>query len=123
MNAQLKPLVKKIDRKAVDQWWETINQWKTLDSLAYDHSDTVIKPQFVVQKLLEITKGQAYIGREYEDLVLLTRRNGTRIKLGDVAEVIDGFAETDQQARFDGEPSVFVEVFRTGDQSALLPGT
>jgi multidrug efflux pump subunit AcrB len=65
------------------------------------------------------TKGQAYVGREYEDLVLLSRRNGTRIKLGDVATVVDGFAETDQKARFDGEPSVFVNVFRTSDQSAL----
>ena len=53
------------------------------------------------------TKGQAYVGREYEALVLLTRPNGTRIQLGDVARVVDGFAETDQQARFDGEPAVF----------------
>ena len=65
------------------------------------------------------TKGQAYVGREYEELVLMTRRNGTRIKLGDIATIVDGFAETDQKARFDGEPSVFVEVYRTADQSAL----
>lgn len=70
-------------------------------------------------EILLRTKGQAYVGREYEDLVLLTRRNGTRIKLGDIARVVDGFAETDQKARFDGEPSVFVEVYRTSDQSAL----
>ena len=35
-----------------------------------------------------------------------------------MATVVDGFAETDQQARFDQEPTVPVSVFRTGDQSA-----
>ena len=65
------------------------------------------------------TKGQAYFGREYEKLALLTRKNGTRIALGDVATVVDGFAETDQKARFNSEPAVFVEIFRTANQSAL----
>ena len=36
-----------------------------------------------------------------------------------MATVIDGFAETDQMARFDMEPAVLVSVFRTGEQSAL----
>ena len=61
MNKQLKSRVGEIDRPAIDQWWETVNQWKSIDSLDYDQSDTVIKPQFVVQKLLEITQGEAYI--------------------------------------------------------------
>jgi acetolactate synthase-1/2/3 large subunit len=61
MNKQLKSRVGDIDRPAIDQWWETVNQWKSIDSLAYDHSDEVIKPQLVVQKLLEITGGEAYI--------------------------------------------------------------
>jgi len=65
------------------------------------------------------TKGQAYIGSEYEELVLLTRPNGTRIKLGDVATIVDGFAETDQKSRFDSQPAVSVAVFRTANQSAL----
>ncbi len=61
MNQQLKSRIGDIDRAAIDQWWETVNQWKSIDSLAYDHSDEVIKPQLVVQKLLEITGGEAYI--------------------------------------------------------------
>ncbi|GIS98263.1 MAG: hypothetical protein CM1200mP25_5000 [Acidobacteriota bacterium] len=48
-----------------------------------------------------------------------TRADGSRLQLGDVATVVDGFAETDQYARFDVEPTVMVSVFRTGDQSAL----
>ncbi len=61
MNTQLKPRLQEIDRTAIDRWWETVNRWKSKDSLAYDSSDTVIKPQHVVQKMLEITKGEAYI--------------------------------------------------------------
>ena len=70
-------------------------------------------------EILLRTIGQAYRGDEYEALVLWTRADGSRLLLGDVATVVDGFAETDQQARFDHEPTVLVSVFRTGDQSAL----
>ncbi len=70
-------------------------------------------------EILLRTIGQAYRGNEYEDLVLWTRADGTRLRLGDVATVVDGFAETDQYARFDRDTAVMVSVFRTGDQSAL----
>ncbi len=65
------------------------------------------------------TKGQVYDARGFEEIVLRTRADGTRLLLGDVAEVIDGFADTDLSARFDSQPAVMVEVFRVGDQSAL----
>ena len=65
------------------------------------------------------TTGQAYRGRQFQDLVLRTRPDGSRITVGDVARVVDGFAETDQSARFDGERAMLVQVFRVGDQSAL----
>ena len=70
-------------------------------------------------EILLRTIGQAYRGEEYEELVLWTRADGSRLQLGDVATVVDGFAETDQYARFDVEPTVMVSVFRTGDQSAI----
>ncbi len=70
-------------------------------------------------EILLRTIGQAYRGDEYANLVLLTRADGTRLLLGEVATVVDGFAETDQFARFDADPTVLVSVFRTGDQSAL----
>ena len=70
-------------------------------------------------EILLRTIGQAYRGEEYETLVLWTRADGSRLRLGDVATVIDGFAETDQSARFDGTPTMMVSVFRTGEQSAL----
>ncbi|MEE2637540.1 MAG: efflux RND transporter permease subunit [Acidobacteriota bacterium] len=70
-------------------------------------------------EILLRTIGQAYRGAEYEDLVVWTRADGTLLRLGEVATVVDGFAETDQFARFDIEPTMMVSVFRTGDQSAL----
>ena len=70
-------------------------------------------------EILLRTIGQAYRGAEYESLVLLTRPDGTRLRLGEVATVVDGFAQTDQLARFDAEPSVLLSVFRVGEQSAL----
>jgi len=43
------------------KWWQQIDAWRARDCLKYDHSDTVIKPQFVVQKLWEITGGDAFV--------------------------------------------------------------
>jgi multidrug efflux pump subunit AcrB len=65
------------------------------------------------------TKGQAYTGPEFEGLILMTRPDGTRILLGDVARVVDGFEDADVLARYNGKPSVSVRVDRTGDQSTL----
>ena len=70
-------------------------------------------------EILLRTIGQAYRGAEFEDLVLWTRIDGSRLRLGEVATVVDGFAETDQYARFDFEPTMMVAVFRTGEQSAV----
>ena len=70
-------------------------------------------------EILLRTKGQAYWGREFERLVLLTRADGTRVELGDVARVVDGFEDTDQSTTFDGEPAVIVQVSRVGDQDVL----
>ena len=70
-------------------------------------------------EILLRTIGQAYRGNEYEDLVVWTHPDGSRLHLGEVATVVDGIAETDQIARLDVEPSVLVSVLRTGEQSAL----
>ena len=70
-------------------------------------------------EILLRTIGQAYRGEEYENLVVWTRADGSRLRVGDVATVVDGFAETEQFARFDRTPTMMVSVFRTGDQSVL----
>ena len=70
-------------------------------------------------EILLRTIGQAYRGGEFESLIVRTRADGTRLHLRDVATVVDGFAETDQSARFDDEAAILVSVFRTGDQNAM----
>jgi len=70
-------------------------------------------------EILLRTKGQAYRGRDFEPLVVLTRADGTRVRLRDVARVIDGFEDTDQATAFDGAPAAIVRVFRVGDQDLL----
>lgn len=70
-------------------------------------------------EILLRTKGQAYTGSEYGMLPLRTNPDGSRVTIEDVATVVDGFAETDQAASFNGKPAVMVQVFRVGDESAL----
>lgn len=70
-------------------------------------------------EILLRTKGQAYWGPEFAELVLLSQPDGTRLTLGEVARVVDGFEDTDQATTFDGEPAVMVRVFRVGAQDVL----
>jgi multidrug efflux pump subunit AcrB len=70
-------------------------------------------------EILLRTQGQAYDGRDFERLPLLTLADGTRLTLADVASVNDGFAESDQAARFDGQTAVMVQVYRVGNQGAI----
>jgi len=70
-------------------------------------------------EILLRTKGQAYRRDEFERLVVWTRPDGTRLTLGEVATVVDGFEDTDQDSRFDGHPAVLLQVFRSGEQDAL----
>ncbi|MEM8768536.1 MAG: efflux RND transporter permease subunit, partial [Pseudomonadota bacterium] len=66
------------------------------------------------------TKGQAYTGAEFESIVLLTRPDGTRVTLGDVATVQDGFAEVEGYSFFDGERSFGINVMSSGDNENEL---
>ena len=49
------------DRAALSDWWQQIEEWRAMDCLKYDHNAEIIKPQFVLQKLYEITKGEAFV--------------------------------------------------------------
>lgn len=49
------------DQDAIAAWWQQINQWRSVESLKYDYSNDIIKPQFVIEKLYEVTEGQAII--------------------------------------------------------------
>jgi acetolactate synthase-1/2/3 large subunit len=49
------------DTEALARWWRQIDEWRAMKSLSYRHSDEVIKPQFVIQKLYQVTEGKAII--------------------------------------------------------------
>jgi len=56
-------------------------------------------------------------GAELAELVLLTDDHGGLVRLGDVATIKDGFAETDQASFFDGEPAMRLTAYRVGDET------
>lgn len=69
---QLKPVLRelnaihtekqgKLDQEALEKWWKQIDEWRAMKSLAYENSDIIIKPQFVVEKLYEVTEGRAIV--------------------------------------------------------------
>jgi acetolactate synthase I/II/III large subunit len=47
--------------KALQAWWSQIEEWRKRDCLKYDRKSSVIKPQYVVEKLWEVTRGDAFI--------------------------------------------------------------
>ena len=73
-------------------------------------------------EILFRTKGQAYVGKDFERIVVLTRADGTRLSLGQIADVVDGFEDTDQSSRFGGEPAAIIRVFRVGNQDTTEIG-
>ena len=65
------------------------------------------------------TLGQNYDQQDFEEIVLLSGSDGTVLRLGDIAEVRDGFQETDLIIRHQNHPAVFVEVFRADGEQVM----
>ncbi|MCP4658068.1 MAG: efflux RND transporter permease subunit, partial [bacterium] len=65
------------------------------------------------------TRERRDVGGEFEEIELLNTPAGAKIRLGDVANVVDGFADTDEAALYNGQPAAMVKVFRTGDQTPV----
>jgi multidrug efflux pump subunit AcrB len=70
-------------------------------------------------EVLVRTKGQRYFGTEFEEIPLITLNDGTVVRLGQVATVIDGFKDTDLKTRFNGKPAAIVQVNRTSEQDVI----
>ncbi|MHC4175821.1 MAG: efflux RND transporter permease subunit, partial [Planctomycetota bacterium] len=70
-------------------------------------------------EILVRTKGQKYYGPEFEKIIVLTKNDGTEVRLSDIATVRDDFEDVDLYARFDGKRAAFVQVSRIGEQDAL----
>ncbi len=58
-------------------------------------------------------------GSQFRNIPVISRPDGSRVLLGDIATIEDGFAETDDSAWFNGKPAVMLNVYRIGDQTPI----
>ncbi len=61
MIRELENMKREPDQEALTAWWRQIDEWRAKDCLKYDKSSPIIKPQYVVQKLWELTGGDAFV--------------------------------------------------------------
>ncbi|SCZ62925.1 acetolactate synthase 3 large subunit [Thiohalomonas denitrificans] len=61
MNKLVKEAGKAPDGPALAKWWEQIEDWRAKECLRYDQKSDVIKPQYVIDTLYEVTKGDAFV--------------------------------------------------------------
>ena len=71
------------------------------------------------EEILVRTLGRNYVQRDFEDLVVVTHADGTLLRLGDIATVRDGFADTDLLVRYNGRPAARVDIYRTSEEQLL----
>ncbi|NOS87782.1 MAG: acetolactate synthase 3 large subunit [Methylococcaceae bacterium] len=57
----LKDSPKRANKKALEAWWQQIATWQAIDCLQYDRNSPLIKPQYVIEQLYQVTKGDAYV--------------------------------------------------------------
>ncbi|MCZ0944840.1 MAG: efflux RND transporter permease subunit [Gammaproteobacteria bacterium] len=69
------------------------------------------------------TVAQRYVQREFENIVVLSRSDGTIVRLGDIAQVRDGFEDADLIVRHQGKPAAFVEVSRMAGEHVMEVAT
>ena len=56
---------------------------------------------------------------EFRDVAAISRRDGTEVRLGEIADVHDAFADSDHEAYFNGKRAVLLVVYRTGDETPI----
>ncbi|MEA2014866.1 MAG: efflux RND transporter permease subunit [Thermodesulfobacteriota bacterium] len=70
-------------------------------------------------EILIRTKGRLYYADEFSDISVITRTDGSRVTLGQIASLSDGFEDVDLFARFQSKPAAMIQVYRVADQSAF----
>ena len=70
-------------------------------------------------EILLRTLGQAYNKEDFAAISIISRKNGAVVRLGDIAQINDGFNEDPLYSRFDKNYAAFINVARVGDQNAI----
>lgn len=70
-------------------------------------------------EILLRSKGQAYSTEEFAAIPIRTLSDGTRLLLGDIATIRDGFDQTPIKVRFNKQNALLIEVYRIGEQNAI----
>ncbi|MDH4411598.1 MAG: efflux RND transporter permease subunit [Verrucomicrobiales bacterium] len=68
------------------------------------------------------TRGRAYTGDDYARVPVLTRPDGSKLTLGEIAKILDGFTENPLIVKLNGRPCVMITVMREGKQNAITIG-
>ncbi len=58
---QIRESQAKPDTQALAAWWGQINEWRKRDCLKFDRASSAVKPQAVVEKVWELTNGDAFV--------------------------------------------------------------
>lgn len=88
-----------------------------INSYSIDIPGGVIETE--VGEILIRSKGQSYIGDNFNKIPIVAKQDGSSLMLGDIAEINDGFSKVDLSQNFNGEPAIMIRVFRVGNQNAL----
>jgi multidrug efflux pump subunit AcrB len=70
-------------------------------------------------EILIRTKGRRYYAEDYSDVAVITRSDGSKVTLGQIATLKDGFEDVDISANFQGKAAAMIHVYRVADQNAL----
>jgi len=65
------------------------------------------------------TRERRDLASDYADIVLVSTADGSKVRLGDVARLVDGFQDRPMENWFDGGRGIFVTVFQSGDEKPL----
>ena len=71
------------------------------------------------EEILVRALGRNYEQGDFEDIVVLTRLDGTAVRLRDIATVRDGFADSDLSLRYNGQQAVAIDVYRASNEKVL----
>ncbi len=107
-----------ISELTLRQYGLTLNEVsRAIDSASLDMPGGTLRTDS--GEILLRTKGQVYLGNEYQDIVVQSFPDGTQLTLGEIATVRDAFQEGYLDARLDGTNAAIIDILRVGDEDIV----